>query len=44
MDKAELGSSSILSYDNLVATCAKYKDKFKPFYRQPFYHFLQVFA
>lgn len=30
-------------YD-LVATCAKYKDKFKPFYRQPFYHFLQVFA
>ena len=44
MDKAERGSSSILLRDDLVATCTKYKDKFKLFYRQPFYHFLQVFA
>ena len=44
MDKAELGLSSTLLWDDLVAACAKYKYEAKPFYRQPFYHFLQVFA
>ena len=44
MDKAERGSFSILSWDDLVVACARYKNEFKPFYRQPFYHFLQAFA